>query len=358
MLNWLRWPLWLGLGRGLFSLALAYVFIVILMTATAQQRVLSNLETTKSDYSSALVRVQQAERVEQDLADLRESERKIIDEQQRRSEETAIARAAEWETWQSFAPLAGRLTQTGRCGPAPNPDHLMVWNHIQQCVREGGQDARLAGQFDEAARSDHAPPGAYTAMQRAMVLEKAADTRLTRLRANIQQAEASLAETRSLQQAFGEMRALRESRFLGGGLFAALPPTMMQVVMAFFAGAFGALLITLVLAVYPQSRLTFTGADTYYARILLGGLISVCVFIVMSGGSAILGDARPLDSGRMNVMTFSAVGLLAGMFSDRVALWFSERANVFFARPIPPAAKAEAVAPPLPRARPKAAGGR
>lgn len=351
----LRWPIWLGLGRGLFSLALAYVFIVILMTATAQQRVIANLDAARNDYSSALARVEQAERVEGDLADLRESERKILDEQHRRSEDTAVARAAEWETWQAFAPLAVRLTETGRCGPPADPDHIAIWNHVLQCVRDGAQDARLAAQFDEVAKSDRAPPAAYSNLQRAVVAEQAVETRLTRVRADIQQAEASLAETRSLQQAFGEMRALRGSWLLGGGAFTPLPPTMMQIVMAFFAGAFGALLITLVLAVYPQSRLTFTGGDTYYARILLGGLISVCVLIVLSGGSAILGDSRPLDTGRMNVMTFSAVGLLAGMFSDRVALWFSERANLFFARTVGAPAATTA---PKPRRAVKASGGR
>jgi len=328
----LKWPIWAGLVRGVFSLALAYAFLVVLMTATAQQRVLAGLDTTKNDYSSALARVEQAEEIEADLADLRASERKILDEEQRRSEETAIARMVEWEAWRAFSPVADKLTAANRCGPTTDPDHLTVWNHLQQCVGEGGQDARLVAQFEAAANSEPSPPAAYSEMQRAIVLQKGVENRLARVRADIQQAEGQLAESRSLRQVFGELKALRGSWLLGGGAFTGLPPSLMQVVMSFLAGAFGALLITLVLAVYPQSRLTFSSGDSYYTRILLGGLISVCLYIVLSGGSAILGEARPLEGGRMNVMTFSAVGLLAGMFSDRVALWLSERANLFFAR--------------------------
>jgi hypothetical protein len=352
VLTWLRWPIWTGLARGAFSLALAYAFMVILMTASAQQRVLANLGAGNRDYSSSLAQVQAAEGVEQDLADLRASERKLLDDAARRAEATTVARAAEAEVWQSFAPLVVRLSLPARCGPPPTPDNLAVWNYMQQCLRDGALDARLAGQLEAAAQAVPSVPTAYRDLQTALLNEQAADARLERVRGDIQRADAALAETRSLQAAFGEMRALRGSWLLGGGAFTALPPTLMQIVMAFFAGAFGALLITLVLAVYPQSSLTFTGGDSYYARILLGGLISVCVYIVMSGSSAILSDARPFDSGRMNVMTFCAVGLLAGMFSDRVALWFSERANVFFAR-----ALGDADAEVAPAARRPRAGG-
>lgn len=325
------WPVASGLARGAFSIALAYAFLVVLMTASAQQRVLAEL-APKLDYSSALTRVGLAETVEASLAELRAVESKTLDEQQRRHEETAVARAAEWEVWQAFAPLAARLTEPGRCGPAGDSDHLTLWNHLQQCVSEGGQDARFAAQFESAARGERAPPVAYAALRQAMIAEQAVDASLARVRADIREAQGSLAETRSLQQAFGELKALEGSWLVGGGAFIGLPPSVMQIVVAFFAGAFGALLITLVLAVYPQSRLGSAGNGSYYARILLGGLISICVYVALAGGTAILGDSRPFETGQMNVMSFSTVGLLAGMFSDRVALWFSERADVFFAR--------------------------
>lgn len=34
-------------------------------------------------------------------------------------------------------------------------------------------------------------------------------------------------------------------------------------------------------------------------------------------------------------MTFCAVGVLAGMFSDRAAFWLSDRADMFFSRKEP-----------------------
>lgn len=65
----------------------------------------------------------------------------------------------------------------------------------------------------------------------------------------------------------------------------------------------------------------------------------MCVYVVLSGGAAILGTAGTLGDAPANVMTFCAVGVLAGMFSDRVAFWLSDRADVFFSRadPAPPA---------------------
>jgi hypothetical protein len=104
-----------------------------------------------------------------------------------------------------------------------------------------------------------------------------------------------------------------------------------QLLLAFASGLFGALLITLVLVVYPKNDLTLSsGEGGYGARILLGGLISICVFVVLGGGTAVLGTSGAFAEGEANFLAFCAIGILAGMFSDRVANWLSARAETFF----------------------------
>ncbi|USI75051.1 hypothetical protein [Sphingomonas morindae] len=54
------------------------------------------------------------------------------------------------------------------------------------------------------------------------------------------------------------------------------------------------------------------------------------MLVVLSGGSAVLGSASSIATGSNNYMAFCAIGILAGIFSDRVAARLSARANAFF----------------------------
>jgi len=107
------------------------------------------------------------------------------------------------------------------------------------------------------------------------------------------------------------------------------PPFIVRVLLTFFSGMFGALLITMVFLVYPSKLRERVSAKLYYKRVFLGGLVAVTVFIVLTGGASILGgsDSSEQDA---NVMSFTAIGLLAGMFSDTVADWLSARAKTMF----------------------------
>lgn len=111
--------------------------------------------------------------------------------------------------------------------------------------------------------------------------------------------------------------------------FVKLPPFIIHVLLSFFSGMFGALLITMVFVVYPSKLRERVSTKLYYKRIFLGGLVAVTVFIVVAGGASILGGT---DSGQVgtNFMSFAAIGLLAGMFSDLVADWLSDRAKTMF----------------------------
>ena len=54
--------------------------------------------------------------------------------------------------------------------------------------------------------------------------------------------------------------------------------------------------------------------------------------VVLGGGTAVLGTSGGFGDGEANFLAFCAIGILAGMFSDRVAQWLSGRADAFFSR--------------------------
>ena len=107
------------------------------------------------------------------------------------------------------------------------------------------------------------------------------------------------------------------------------PPFIIRVLLSFFSGTFGALLITMVFVVYPSKLRERVSSKLYYKRVFLGGLVALTVFIVLTGGASILGTGE-VSTDDANVMSFTAIGLLAGMFSDTVADWLSARAKTMF----------------------------
>jgi hypothetical protein len=107
------------------------------------------------------------------------------------------------------------------------------------------------------------------------------------------------------------------------------PPFIIHVLLSFFSGTFGALLITMVFVVYPSKLRERVSAKLYYKRVFLGGLVALTVFIVLTGGASILGTGEASQDDA-NIMSFTAIGLLAGMFSDTVADWLSVRAKSMF----------------------------
>jgi drug/metabolite transporter (DMT)-like permease len=81
-----------------------------------------------------------------------------------------------------------------------------------------------------------------------------------------------------------------------------------------------------VIFVYPESRFKFTRSSSYAGRILLGGLIALGVFVLLFSGVAVLGGSDTGNS--QNLMAYSAIGILCGMFSDQAAGWLSERSTL------------------------------
>lgn len=332
-----------GAWRVVFMLLVTYGFTIILMTSAVQQQVAAELSRSNPDldYSSAYVKVLQLDELSAANAQLEIDEGRlaVLSEQAaRRAEEAVTASEDAWRDFRSAAPMA-KLANA--CGPPQDDDPASVWAWTRHCA----EDADLL--VRERARLETAWSATPTALQlhrasQASVREadrvaaelKVAQEALTAGRTKVQ-------ESTALSDAFDEMKALSSSWLPGGAVFESFSPLLLQIMLALAAGAFGALLLTLILSVYPKNEFRFTTGRGFEARILLGGLISVCVYVVLSGGSAILGTAGSLGDAPANVMTFCAVGVLAGMFSDRVAFWLSDRADVFFS-------KTQAETPPTP----------
>ncbi|HEU0135197.1 MAG TPA: hypothetical protein VFR28_10265, partial [Allosphingosinicella sp.] len=103
-----------------------------------------------------------------------------------------------------------------------------------------------------------------------------------------------------------------------------VPPVLTGIILASVSGLFGALLITLILFVYPDNRYKFTRTQSYFGRILLGGLIALGVFVLMFSGVSVLSGPNASGSAQ-NLVAYGGIGILAGMFSDQAAGWLSDR---------------------------------
>lgn len=323
----------IGSGRVIAALLIAYAFIVVLMTASAQQRVMTSLadDAGSADYSSALVRLKETENARADLARALSTQKGLLDKESRLSAAYAKAKEDTDSAWLRFQPLARRASGEPNCGVSPATSNMETWTAILQCAADGSLSPRLTGQIEDARRAPNNFEASYAEAKDLDRQLTATTADLTRTATAIEGTRAEVEQATQLQEAFGELTVLRRSWLLGGGFLSAFPPALMQIILSFVAGTFGALLITLVLVVYPTNEFRFTeGKGREEERVFLGGLISLCVYIVLSGGTTILGSGQPFDGGTANVMTFTAVGVLAGMFSDRVAGWLSDKASVFF----------------------------
>jgi hypothetical protein len=67
----------------------------------------------------------------------------------------------------------------------------------------------------------------------------------------------------------------------------------------------------------------------------LGGLIAVGEFIVIGGGMAVLSSGNTAPDGNTNFLSFCAIGMLAGGFSDRFAKWLSDNATLLVSKSQP-----------------------
>jgi len=327
--------------RSVGACVIALLFIVLLMTASAQQEVMGKLAGLDLgvSYSSAYATALKVDQARRDLSAARGSEAQYI--AKARQERAALnqAEAAYNEAWENFAPAALAFSKRPGCALPSNPTQAMGTDErkqivavVRECLLSGRISREQAASMRKLIESPRGVPDSFRRAVDAANRVKMADDNATMTGDRIKVLEQEDAKAAAIRDCFDTTTKLRSSILLGGDVLIDFPPALLQIVLAFVSGTFGALLLTLVLVVYPATSFTLTSSAGYSARILLGGLIALCVFILLSGGTAVLGTSSGFAGGEANYMAFCAVGILAGMFSDRAASWLSERADTFFGK--------------------------
>jgi len=322
-----------GATRLIASLFIWLVFMIFLMTAVTQQSVSARIDKSLLGvgYSGTLALVKDFNLRRQELPVLKRIEAGLQEQLARDESADEAAQGSYRDRWEAVVPILKLLSHVPGCDiafdaakPVPYGARAGLWQQARTCVDEHrpGVSANIIGRLNNSGFPD--------------VRRKAVSTSdaVAKTRKQLNEIATSIAgatnpnvdEARAIAS-FRDAEVLR-AFFLTRWLID-FPPPVLQLLLSASAGAFGALLITLILLVYPKTALSFSSSSGFWERIMLGGFIAVCVYIVLLGGTAVLGTAS-FDQGGANYMTFCAISVLAGMFSDRVAHWLSQRADLFF----------------------------
>lgn len=320
-------------GRTIVAILVTYVFIVVLLVATAQQKVDDALtkEAVGYDYSVAVryyfgkeslknVVGENSEAIKQSTAQLRAANDRL-----QSANRILTAEAAD------LAEDLARLTAAGCPAPPapetpPTPAELVAMAvATQHCATERGEATPTI------------PPVAADVLAGQRSVQKSLDDsaglkrdsddvqdRLDLLQAQRNDIDKQTEAAARSGDIIAILKVFEDSQWPLAKQLVYVPPALTGIVLATVSGLFGALLITLILFVYPDNRYKFTRTKSYFGRILLGGLIALGVFVLMFSGVAVL--AGPNASGSaQNLIAYGGIGLLAGMFSDQAAGWLSDR---------------------------------
>ena len=318
--------------------AIGFFFLVTVMIATAQQDVITRMksEGLSVGYSSALALRQQvkdkvakapghAQSVLKLSSDLNSTQAKVDQSQQ----DFDMA-------WEAFKPSVNRLNRARLCDLSqPSTDtpatRAGIANEVRQCQLDAGTTPNaqrtLTAAQGEAEHFSKSSQAYYDAM-----------AQLSSTKRMLEYAKAQLAADQTLtdneakaERSFGDMDVLLQRWLLFGPALVKFPPPLLgDLNPTFVSGLFGALLLTLILIVYPSNKISNANKARSGARTFLGGCIALCVYVVILSGTAVLGSGNTSSGAGTNYMAFCGIGIIAGMFSDRVAGWLSKQADTFF----------------------------
>ncbi|MEA2999853.1 MAG: hypothetical protein QOK17_1686 [Sphingomonadales bacterium] len=328
-----RWVDWAA--RAVVAMLVTYVFIVVLLVATAQQKVDDALtkEAVGYDYSVA-VRYYFGKESLKNVVGENSKAIKQATEQLRGTNDRV--QAAEQELAGHGDDLRDDLQRLAAAGcaraavppaeAAPTPAELVaVAVTTQHCAAEpAGANAATAPAAANVLAGQRAVQKSLDDV--AGVKRDAQDVqdRLDLLQAERNTIDKQLETAARSGDIIAVLKVFEDSRWPLVSELVYVPPALTGIILASVSGLFGALLITLILFVYPDNRYKFTRTKSYYGRILLGGLIALGVFVLMFSGVAVL--AGPNASGSaQNLIAYGGIGILAGMFSDQAAGWLSDR---------------------------------
>jgi hypothetical protein len=320
-------------ARTLVAILVTYVFIVVLLVATAQQKVDDALtkEAVGYDYSVAVRYYFGRDNLKHVVADNSQSIKQSTAQLRAANDRVQSANLVLTAEAADLAEDIARLTAAGCPAPAapdtpPTPAELVgMGMATQHCAAERGES-------NPAIPPISAEVGAgRRAVQKTLDdvagLKRDADDvqdRLDLLQAERNAIDKQLEAAARSGDIIAVLAVFEDSQWPLAKQLVYVPPALTGIVLASVSGLFGALLITLILFVYPDNRYSFTRTKSFFGRILLGGLIALGVFVLMFSGVAVL--AGPNASGSaQNLIAYGAIGILAGMFSDQAAGWLSDR---------------------------------
>jgi len=325
---WLDWA-----ARALVAILVTYVFIVVLLVATAQQKVDDALtkEGVGYDYSVAIRYYFGKESLHNLVAENSQAIKQATTELRAANDRVQSANRLLTAQAGDLAQDLQRLTAAG-CPAPPAPDTPptpadLIGEAVatQHCAVElGAANPAVATAAREVLDGQRA---VQKSLDDVAGLKREADDlqdRLDLLQAQRNDINKQTEAAARSGDIIAVLKVFEDSRWPLAKPLVYVPPALTGIILATVSGLFGALLITLILFVYPDNRYNFTRTKSYYGRILLGGLIALGVFVLMFSGVSVL--SGPDSSGSaQNLIAYGGIGILAGMFSDQAAGWLSDR---------------------------------
>jgi len=333
-----RSELLLGTLRVFTSLLVAVTFLLFLVVASAQQQAVASLEGAKVDVSYSVARKTLGEVAEyrKKLLAAQERSRKATTTETRLQAQLGGMKIAYYKEMEIAREIANSIQRSGRCsrfskeaGNGVPDEGPALWNGINSCAAEDAVPPQVATSIKALQNPNRNPAELWDRISRVGDQVSLSARQKEDATKDVSEISEKIDRAQSAVDAMEDIRVLESSWILSRLFLTAIPPSLMQIFLSFTSGLFGSLLLTLILAVYPNNDLRFAAGKGYWNRILLGGLISVSVFVVVGGGVAVLGSRDTMSTGSSNYLAFCAIGILAGMFSDRVAKWLSDRAQLF-----------------------------
>ncbi len=338
------------------SAVVAGAFLIFLAVASAQHEAVQALDATKSGLSYSVARdtLRNADADRSKQQQLRYRNEGLTSAGHALENDKSAFEAERYTRFQDVDLAAGAIVKSGQCDTLPPgielptvPD-LALWKKVQVCAQQGTVPASVMKTVSELSAPNANPA---VIQQRIDKLDRDIKDNAALVASNnveIDRLSKSVSSADLVRNALQDVSIIEQNGIIGAFGLTGLPPRVLPIFLTFFAGMFGALLITLILVVYPNNSLNLTGSDSFWYRIGLGGLIAVAIYVVLGGGLAMIGSNDAVAIGDTNFMFFCAIGILAGMFSDRAAGFLSDSAGAFNSRtpPGPPGpAKRPARAP-------------
>jgi hypothetical protein len=319
-----------GTGRAFFSLVVASLFLMALLVSSAQQEVLGRLDNDMS-YSVARRVVANATAAEADLRAAATEHRALGKAKRDAEQRLSDLKGLFFTNMQTVDSVAENAIHAKLC-PRLNADALPTdplarWGAVYGCSREGLVVKGDVEDVEWLVDPKNDPTEIDQKAKRAEFDVQSIEQQIAASDARMKADQETLTQAKQVSDTMQIVTLLDES-FIGWVGLTSVPPALMQILLCFFSGLFGALLITLVLLVYPNNGLSFAQTNSFWNRILLGGLIAVGVYVVMAGGIAVLGSSDAAANGQHNFLSFAAIGMLAGGFSDKFAQWLSDIATM------------------------------